>query len=275
MVDAVDNRFVYNPTAGYGCGYYDIDDLDLNYTTYPTMGCSPCGAMGMGSIFDPMMGSMGMMGMGAYNNQSYFDNMRDYQRFNNEYYLENQRMQRNMEFQYQAPMEAIQSKYTILKDKITRGESGQITQAYEDFVQAVGAAYGNGSNGEIRARAATTYKYLNGGKSIIDDLRENGHGAFTQALLNTATFGLYGPDSSEDNISAITGAPVGKYDKTKKVAGKIAGATAVGVAAPFAISALAAGLTKSFKAVSKKGGIIGLVAAGAALLVSTLCNKKD
>jgi len=238
--------------------YYDIEDLDPTYSTYP-MYNSP---MGMdGSIFG--MGMMPMMGMGCGNNQSYFDNMRDYQRFYIDYNVDQQRMQRNADLRINASMEAVQSRFATLKDKINANEQGQIQEAYNNFVAAVANAYGAGSEQEIKARAASLYTQLNGGKTIAQDLRESGHSSFTQGLIHGVTFGLVDSRSAEDNISQITGAPVGTGEKAKQNFGRLAGAGVIG--------GIAGGIAHACK--SGKAAVIGL-AAGAIAAISSFITGK-
>ena len=104
----VAQHFQYNPDP-----YFDVEDMDVSYSTYPMYG------MGMGeSIFG--MGMMPMCGMG--NNQNYFDTMKDYQKFYIDYNVDQQKMQRNADMRINGSMEAIQSTYNGLKDKIRTNE---------------------------------------------------------------------------------------------------------------------------------------------------------
>ena len=67
-------NFQYNPNP------YAYDDLECDYSVYP-------GMMGMGgSIFGipPVTGGMG-------NNQNYFDNMKEYQKFYVDYNIDQQK----------------------------------------------------------------------------------------------------------------------------------------------------------------------------------------
>lgn len=261
--------FQYNP-------YYDFDDLDMNMGMYPSMG-------GMnGSIFDGSYG-MGMMpyvpGFGG-NNQSYFNNMRDYQKFYNDYNIEQQRMQRNADLRINASVEGIKSAASILKDKIVNNEQDQIPEAFEKYLNSVRAAYGEGTDSEIKSRAMTLYAQMNGNKSLIQDLRDYGHGSGTQGFIQALTFGMYNRHSAEDNISNITGAPVGSGEKTKHNFGRLAGAATVGVTTGGIAKMLtkgssnasaAKGIMKIFK--SGKAGVIGLIAGGLAAVMSFLTGK--
>ncbi len=247
--------FVYTPDP-----YFDVEDLDPTYSTYPMYGGMGYG-MGMGSIFAPMMGTMGG------SPQEYFNQMKQYQQFYNDYNIDQQKMQRNADLRVNASMEAIQATYNALKDKINSNEQGQIEEAYNRFVQAVANAYGTGTEQEIKARAATLYAQLSGGKTLVQDMRENGHNSFLQGMLNSMAFGMYHSRSAEDNISAITGTPVSTGEKVEQNLGRLAGSAAVGAAA--------GGIASKFLAAGSKGkaGIIGLAVAGASALLTFITGK--
>ena len=211
------NQFVYTANP-----YFDLEDFGPTYSTYPMYGNYGFG----GSIFSaaPMYGG-GLIG----NNQDYFNQMRQYQQFYNDYNVDQQKMYRNSDLRVNASMEAIRLAYNALKDKIEKNEQGQIKQAFDKYVEAVANAYGQGSEQEIKARAATLYSQLSGGTSLVQDIRENGRGSFGQGFWSTILFGLYNAKSAEDNIAAITGSPVATSDKAAQVAGRITGAAAWGI----------------------------------------------
>lgn len=261
MTDAITNtaavgNFNYNPYA-----YYDFDDLDMNYGTYP---------MGMGgSIFGgyiPMVPGMG------YNNQSYFDNMKDYQRFYIDYNVDQQNMQRNADLRINASLEAVKGSAALLKDKVVNNEQDQILEAFEKYVAAVRAAYGNGTASEIKARALSLYAQMNGGKTLYQDLRDYGHGSFTQGVIQSMTFSAYDRKSAEDNISLISGTPVGSGEKTKHNTGRVVGAGVVGGTAYAITRALTKGSSKLSK-MGGKAGIIGLAVGGLAAALSFITGK--
>ncbi len=211
------NPFVYAPYS-----FVDFEDFDPTYSSYPMYG-----NYGMdGSIFStvPMYGG----GLVGSNTQDYFNQMRQYQQFYNDYNVDQQKMNRNADLRINASMEAIQTAYNGWKDKIEKNEQGQILEAYNKYVQAVANAYGQGTEQEIGARAATLYNQL-AGRSIVQDLRENGRGSFGQGFTSTLCFGLYNAKSAEDNIAAITGSPVATSDKASQNLGRLTGAAVVGV----------------------------------------------
>ena len=248
--------------------YYDIEDLDPTYSSYPAYGYG----MG-GSIF-----SAPMLGMPMGNNpQDYFNQMRQYQQFYNDYNVEQQKLQRNADLRINGSMEAIQSTYNALKDKILKNEQGQVLDAYNNFVNAVGTAYGDGTEQEIKARASTLYMQLSGGKTLVQDLRENGHSSFLQGMLHTMTFGTYYSASPEDNISAITHTPVANEDKVAQNIGRVVGAGVVGtVAAGVALKmGQILGAASKFAKVAGKAGIVGLAVAGLAAVISLFTAAKS
>ena len=258
------DRFVYSPYS-----FYDAEDFDPTYSTFPMYGNYGMG----GSIFSmaPMYGG-GMMGG---NPQDYFNQMKQYQQFYNDYNIDQQKMQRNADLRVNASMEAIQTTYNALKDKIQKNEQGQIEDAYNNFVQAVATAYGEGTEQEIKARASMLYAQLSGGKTLVQDLRENGNNPFLQGLYNSMAFGLYDAKSAEDNISAITGTPVATSDKVKQNLGRLAGAGIVGtVAAGISLKiAQIAGSASKLAKLAGKAGIVGLAVAGVAAGLSFLTGK--
>lgn len=253
-VAGVGTNYFCNP-YGY-CG--DVTDYDPTYTTMPSYGFG----MGMDSIFGCGY-PMPMPGVCPGSGQNYFDQMRDYQKFYIDYNVNQQLMNRNADLRINGSMEAIRTTFGVLKDKIMANEQGQIEEAYNNYVAAVARAYGDASIPEIKARAATLYGQLNGGKTIMQDLREYGNGSFTQGVIHGATLGLYDSQSAEDNISKITGAPVGTGEKLKQNVGRLSGAGILG--------GIAYGIAKACK--SGKAGVIGLLAAGAATVISFFTGK--
>lgn len=247
MVNEVSN--VTMPTSGLGFNNpYAIDPLDLDYNIGYGMNSSIFGGMPM---------------VGGYNNQQYYDNMMNNLRFNQDYTIASQNGQRNVDLRVNASVEAVKGAAMILKDKILANEQDQIEEAYNNYVETVRLAYGDASDKEVRARAATLYAQMNGGKSVYQDLRENSHSSFTQGAIQAMTFGLYDRNSAEDNISKISGAPVGTTEKTLHNAGRIAGAASIG--------GIAYGIAKFLG--KGKAGIIGLAVAGVAGLMSLFTGK--
>ena len=270
-------NFQYNPGAMY-CNGSDFDYLDIDYSTYPMgMGC-----MGMnGSIFGGMP-YMGCGGMG-YTAQDYFNNMKEYQKFYNQYNIDQQRMQRNADLQLNGAMESVQEHAANLKDKIEHDEQDQIMDAYKKYIDSVRNAYGDATEEEINSRALSVYAQMNGGKTLIQDLRENGHSSEVQGFIQALTLGTYATSSAEDNIAKITGQSVPTGEKTKQNLGRIAGAGAVGGmvygASKFVLSHTKLISDTAKAAVKGKAGkigiIAGLVAAAIAFLTGKVTSSSD
>lgn len=251
--------FQFNPYA------YGLDDLDLDFNYYP---------MSMnGSIFTGYNGFTGIgavpgMYGGTGNNQSYFDNMKEYQKFYIDYNVDQQNMQRNADLRVNASMEGIQAAAATLQDKIRQNEQDQIQEAFKAYLDKVTAAYGQGSEAEVKARALTLYQQLTG-KSLTQDIRDNAHGSFTQGLLQSLTFSMGYRHSAEDNIAKIRGQSVGTEEKFIQNVGRATGAAAIGGLAYGAVKGLqkcnAAGILKNVKP-----GKVGLIAAGIGLVTAAL-----
>lgn len=244
--------FQYDPYASI----YGFDDFDIDYSMYP---------MGMGGSIFSGYGGIPMTPVGNYNNQSYFNNMKDYQKFWVDYNVDQQKMQRNADLKINASMEGITGAATNLKDKILQNEQDQIPKAFKAYVESVRRAYGDGTPQEIKSRALSLYAQMNGGKSLIQDLRENSHSSFTQGFIQSLTFGTYFRHSAEDNISNITGQPVGTGEKTMQNIGRLTGAGAIG--------GVTYGITKNLGKLKGKAGIIGLAAGAIAATISFIAGK--
>lgn len=256
--------FQYSPT--YLQNYADIDGIDMISNPYSMTG-SIFGANGMGS-----------MGMGFDPNKSYFENMKDYQKQWNEYYVDQQKINRQNDVAVNAPMEAIRETATNLKDKILHDEQDQIENAYIKYYNSVRSAYGQeGTEEEINSRALSLYTQLNGGRSLVQDLREHGHSSFLQGFIQTVSLGMYGKKSAEDNIAEITRQEVPMGEKIEQNAGRIAGITTVGAGAYGLTKALSGNTGAILKALGKfatsKAGIFSLVAAGAVALTTLFTSK--
>ncbi len=275
MANEINNTAAISPIGNFQYNPYIYDDLDMDFSTYPMAGFG-------GSIFGGGF-AMPPMGFAGGNNGNYFDNMRDYQRFYIDYNIDQQKMQRNADLKINASVEGIKEAAELLKDKVVNNEQDQIPGAFHRYVESVRAAYGSGTEHEITSRALTLYTSMNGGKSLFEDLREYGHGSATQGFTNALTFGLYNRLSAEDNISAISGAPVGTGEKAKHNLGRVAGAATVGLGAAGitklftkgtkqAAQTSAKGIAKYLK-FGKKAGVVGLLVGLTAGLLSFMTGK--
>lgn len=262
--------FQYMPvSAPFSCDLDKIDMMSANCYT---------GAMGMnGSIFNPSptMGFAPMFGMGyGPGDSTYFDNMKNYQQSWNDYYVDTQKMQRNNDVKLNGAMEAIQENALNLRDKIAQNEQDQIPTAYKNYLNAVKNAYGEASEEELNSRALTLYAQLNG-KTLVQDLRDNGHSSLLQGFIQTLTLNTYDRRSAEDNIAEVTHQEVPIGEKTEQNIGRIAGCTAIGGVTYGVIKLLSkyAGSAKGIKFLSNKAGLVGLIAGGLVALGSILTSK--
>lgn len=258
----------------------DLTNLDLYAPT--GMAMDPMLTMN-GSIFgSPMMGMGGfgyggmgmgmpysMMGMGG-NYEQYYQNYEKYQDFMINNQVRQQQKMRNADLQLNSPQEGIQKQAKILHEKILQNEQEQILQAYASFKESVRHMYGdNATDEQIANRASTLYAQVTG-KSITDDIREHGRDSFTQGFMKTVTFGLADGKSAEENISALTGQPVGRKDKASKIAGNITGGALVG-GATFLGSSF---LCKALKIGAKSKTFWGVLAGAAAGIGTAIATSK-
>lgn len=261
----------------------DLSGLDLyaptGMATDPmlTMNGSIFGSpfMGMGGVgFGGMGYGMGMpypmMGMGG-NYEDYYRNYEQYQDFMINNQVRQQQKMRNADLQLNSPQEGIQKQAIILHEKIMRNEQEQILQAYASFKESVRSMYGDqASDEQIANRASTLYAQFNNGKSITDDIREHGRDSLTQGFMQTVTFGLADGKSAEENISALTGQPVGRKDKTKKIIGNVAGGALVG-GATFLTSGM---ICKALKVSAKSKTFWGILAGAIAGIGTAIATSK-
>lgn len=260
----------------------DLTGFDMYYPT--GMGIDPMMTMN-GSIFGSgmMMPSMGvspvMPGMmpgvmpsmsgGSY--EDYYKQYEKYQDFMIDSQVRQQQKMRNADLRLNAPQEGIQAKAMLLHDKILRNEQQQIKQAYQDYVNSVRNMYGDADESQIMARANALYAQINGGKTVIDDIRANGRDSFTQGFLQTVTLGFADKKTAEENVSELTGQPVGRKEKAKKFAGNIAGGALFGGAAFLGFNSLC----KALKICSKSRTAWGIVAGAIAGLGAAFATSKN
>ena len=134
--------------------------------------------------------------------------------------------QRRNDLRINATDEAIRNAAAVLNEKIVANEQQQVQRAYINYIQAVAAKYPGEDEKNIVARAKTTYQQLYNA-SITDEIRKYGHDSFTHGLFKGLTFGLYGKTTPEDNIAAISGQPVSRWDKFKEIGGLATGGAAI------------------------------------------------
>ena len=250
----------------------DLTDIDM----YSSMGSfqnpymmNPM--MGMnGSIFGgAMMGGYPMMPTftggttGSY--EDYYKNYEKYQDFMIDNQVRQQQKMRNADLRLNSPQEGIQKQAAILHEKILQNEQQQIQQAYTAFKESVRAMYGsNATDEEIANRASSLYGQITG-MSLVDDIRQNGRGSFTQGVLQAATFGFADKKTAEENIAEMTGQPVSRSEQAKKIAGNVVGGAAVGgagiIGAKYLFKAFCKGAKNKTLWAALVGGGIALAAA--------------
>lgn len=260
----------------------DLTNMDMYppspmmYDPMMTMNGSIFGDMsGMGY---PMGGGLGMTNPmmmptfgGGFNYENMYQNMERNQDFMIDYQVRQQEKMRNADLRLNSPEEGIAKKAQYLHDKIERNEQDQIQGAYNDFIASVRSMYPQGSEEEIANRASSLYSRLNGGTSIIEDVRKNGRGSFEQGFIQTITLGLADKKTAEENVSDLTGQPVGKTEQMKKLAGNAAGGAIFGGAA----LCLLGPLFKALKITGKNKTFWGLLAGGIVGIGATIATSKN
>lgn len=267
---------MYPSTYNNQVALNDLTDLDL----YSPIGmANPMFGMN-GSIFSGGFGSpignIGSIGMGmspmmpvmptfsggtAGSYEDYYKNYEKYQDFMINNQVRQQQKMRNADLRLNSPQEGIARQAAILHEKIVQNEQQQIQNAYKEYLQSVKAMYGNGSADEISNRAVTLYKQLTG-IELTDDIRQHGNSSFKQGLLQTLTLGFADNKTAEENISDMTGQPVGRSEKAKKIAGNLLGGAVFGGAAAigtkYLLKAFCAGAKNKPFWAALIGGAVGL-----------------
>ena len=217
----------------------DLSGLDIYYPTGMCLdpalsmsgsifGGGMCPGMMPGAIPSTMPGMMPYApSFGGNSYEDYYKQYEKYQDFMIDSSVRQQQKIRNADLRLNAPQEGIQEQAHILNDKIVRNEQDQIKGAYDSFVESVRRLYGDASEEEIRSRANRLYEDAIH-KTITEDIREHGRDSFTQGAIQSLTFGIFNNKSAEDTVSDLTGQPVAKEEKAKKIAGNVVGGAVVG-----------------------------------------------
>ncbi len=249
----------------------DLTGLDM----YSPLGLYTNPMMSMnGSIFGSGMGMYPMMppmGIGSGNYEDYYKNYEKYQDFMIGTQVKQQQKWREADLALNSPMEGIAKQASYLHEKIMRNEQQQIQASYQQFKNSVKSMYPNATDEEVANRASTLYKQVTG-VSITDDIRQYGRGSFTQGFLQTITLGLADNKTAEENIAELTGQPVGRSEKAKKIAGNALGGAVFGGVALVSAKYLFKGLIKGLKKVPL---VIGLVGGGAAIATAFGLAKSE
>lgn len=170
---------------------------------------------------------------GTFDYDQYYKNMQKSQ----DYMFDNQLRQtqrwRSNELEINSPMEEIHEKVELLHGKIIENEQEQILDAFEDLKESVRHAYAAAGSEpteeQVTTRAMSLYKSNNGGKGLLEDIREHANGSFKQGFLQAITAGfIVDGITAEENISAITGQPVGRKENNLKKTGNMLGGATLG-----------------------------------------------
>ncbi len=281
MFNSIDAASMYGMMPNMYYNQVALNDLSNMNLSYPsTFGFDPLLSMN-GSIFggmtnpymmNPMMGQMMNPYMPCFNGNSienYYNNWNKYQDLMIDNGIKRQEKMREADLRLNSPQEGIQKQVELLRDKILTNEQEQIKIAYTQFVNSVKSMYPNASAEEIENRADKIYQEVTR-KSLYDDIRENGRDSFTQGMLQTITFGFADGKTAEENISDLTGLPVGRMENAKKVAGNIAGGAVVGGATMLGTSLL----FKCLKIGAKSKTFWGILAGTAAGIAAAIIGNR-
>lgn len=269
----------------------DLTGLDmyspLGFYTNPMMSMNGSifgSGMGMGMGMYPMMPPMGLgvdagtgtgtgSGTGSYEDyyKNYYKNYDKYQDFMIDSQVRQQQKWRDADLTLNSPMEGIAKQASYLHERIMNNEQEQIIQSYQKLKNSVKSMYHGATAEEISNRASTLYKQVTG-TSITDDIRQYGRGSFTQGFLQTITLGLADKKTAEENIAEITGQPVGRKEKTKKIIGNAVGGATFGGAALISAKYIFKGLMKGLRKIPLAIGFIG---GGAAIATAIGLGKSE
>ena len=244
------------------------DMSGMNYGTTPGLGMGSGMMSGMTPGMMPSMMPSMMLGFGGAsgNYEDYYKQYEKYQDFMIENSLRQQQKSRNAELRLNSPVEGLKAKAAILHDKIKRNEQQQIHAAYDSFVQSVKELYGGDiTESEARNRASALYKDITE-KTIPDDIRTYGRDSLTQGFLQTLTLGFADKKTAEENVAELTGQPVGRKERLKRIGGNIAGGAIFGGGAFFLSKYLLSIAKISAKSKTAWGLAIGAIAGGLAAI---------
>lgn len=227
-----------NNIAGLTYGMYN-NQIALNDLTgldfYNPMLSMNSSIFGYPSIGMPMMPSLPFTGFGNFD--QYYKNYDEYQDFMINSSIKQQQKWRGADLELNSPLEGIKKQASYLHEKIMRNEQEQIQSSYTKFKESVRRLYNNGNNQDIADRASTLYAQITG-QTITDDIRNYGRDSFTQGLYQTLSLGFADKKTAEENISEITGQPIGRSEHIKKAAGNAFGGAILGAGSAIALNSL-------------------------------------
>lgn len=187
-----------------------------------------------GSIFggDFMGGGFGGYGGYGYNQElmrmspkermEYMADMEDYQI---QRQIQRRKTMDAANFQVQAADDVITRQIGNLQSVVGRNEQDYVMTEYGKLTNAIRnkfkeAGYTNVPEEQIKAHAEKLY-YETTGKSLLNDVQENGHSSFVTGLVDVFGFGLGNEKSASQNIANITGQSETKAEKGWRWVGKI------------------------------------------------------
>lgn len=235
----------YSRQCGVPCSQYyqnsyfnqsmsGIDDIFLGMN--PIYGGSIFSGGGMGM---PGMGYPGV-GMNPYNMtpEEYINYQKQYMKGQDQ--LEDMQIDRQVNrkkrleaanFSSNAAENKVSQAVAVLNGAVIRNEQDHIIPLYSNLVASVREKLKetNGfveiDDSQVRAEAQRVYAE-NTGRSLAEDVSQNGHGAFTHGFLKGATFGLLSDNkNSDENVAYITGEPRSKSSYAASTTGTVIGGT--------------------------------------------------
>ncbi|MCI1273643.1 MAG: hypothetical protein LKG27_04315 [Clostridiaceae bacterium] len=205
----------------------------------------------------------------GYNPDAYYKYMDKNQDFMINYSIKQQERMRNADMRVNSPYEAAALNGKLLHEKIMEDEQQQVLGSFAKYCEQVQSMYGGRNKEEVLARAEQMYQ-AQYGTTIEDDLKTHGKSSFTQGALQSLSFGLADNRTAAENVSAITGEPIGRADRAEKIAGNILGAAAIGSVTTVGLKVL----SKAFNwKMLKNKPLIGMIVGLGAGIIAVMKNQ--
>lgn len=222
------------------------------FGTYPGFGGGIMGGMGYGMGCGMGYGpGSEVMNMSQIDYLKYQEKMENYQI---DKQVRQQKKVASAEFSATGAEDALTRQIGVLQRKIKQNEQDSVLQEYNKLVQLAehklregGYVNGQVSKEQVKAYAEKLY-FEATGKSVVNDLTENGDSGFVQGLKQGAFgagFLFANKKNYEDNVSAITGEAKNSTSSTWKAVGTGVSALLTGSLAVF-------GLIKGGKAIKAR-----------------------
>ena len=144
--------------------------------------------------------------------------------------VEYQKQMRAADIELNSAQRTMQQKGRVLNEKIMQNEQEQIMPAFREYIESARDFYGDkGSEEALKTEALDAFE-RQFQKSVQSAIREHGNNSIWHGFKEVASLGLLDTVSAEQNISEITGQPVGNKEKIKEVVGNGLGGATWGVA---------------------------------------------